>query len=133
WDASEAGPKRGVMITEGKAPGYSHLEGRFATISSLIGLLSNLVDRPVLDETGLVGMYNFSLDFSVEVVIAMKRQMAGMPPEPAVKTEGGPATESAPSSAIFSDIPKLGLRLESRKAPLDFIVVEKGNRVPTEN
>ena len=132
-DASQAGPKKGIMITDGKTPGYAHMEGTYATISSLIGMLSNMVDRPVLDETGLEGMYNFTLDFSAESMFAMKRQMVGVPPEAAVKMEGGPAPESAPSSSIFSDIQKLGLRLEGRKAPLDLIVVEKGNRLPTEN
>ena len=45
---------------------------------------------------------------------------------------GGPQDRlSAPS--IFTIVEDLGLRLESRKAPLDVIVIDSGNKAPTEN
>ncbi len=78
---------------------------RNAGMTRLIGFLG--VDRPVVDRTGLTGAYNFTL----------RR-------EP--RTEG-PKTEpsaDAFSSSIFTDIQKLGLKLEADTAPVEYPVVD---------
>jgi uncharacterized protein (TIGR03435 family) len=59
--------------------------------------------------------------------------IAGPEGHPGARPDGGPSPEGGPGQSIFTAIQKLGLKLEPRKAPLDFIVIEKGERVPTEN
>jgi len=46
----------------------------------------------------------------------------------------GPTEASDPSGgSIFQTVQNLGLKLESRKSALDMIVVDKGDKTPTEN
>lgn len=84
-------------------------------ISRLTFLLSRRMDRPVIDMTGLKGIYDFTLDVS------------------GLGFNGNPATDaSAPS--IFTTIQEgLGLRLQPRKSPLEILVVEQANKVPIAN
>jgi uncharacterized protein (TIGR03435 family) len=88
------------------------------TTTALAELLSDQLDRPVIDETGLNASYDFALEFSSM-------------PTGAAPPEDGPESESALS--IFSAVKQLGLRLESRKGPVAMIVVDSGQKTPTEN
>src|SRR5213594_1678077 len=98
-----------------------------------------MMDRPVVDQTGIQGAYKFTLDVSMEDLVMIKGMArvghGGAGPEGAAgpKSEGGPAPDSAPAPSIFSAIQQLGLKPEPRKAPLDLIIIEKGERVPAEN
>jgi uncharacterized protein (TIGR03435 family) len=64
---------------------------------------------------------------------------SGMIPPGMSAGRGGPAVGAAdaasdPSgSSIFQAVQALGLKLDPRKLPLDMIVVDKGDKVPTEN
>jgi uncharacterized protein (TIGR03435 family) len=149
--AAAGGPATGGMAGAGAPPvrrggmlqiSNGHVEARGVTISGFADMLSNMMDRPVIDETRIEGVYNITLDVSMEDLALMRgagRMMVhgpggGGPPDPGgARGEMGPAPEGAPAPSIFSAIQKLGLKLEPRKAPLEFIVIDKGNRVPTEN
>jgi uncharacterized protein (TIGR03435 family) len=85
------------------------------SIVQLTDFLSSIVQRPVRDKTGITGTYNFSLEMSLE-------ELGGINAKPDV---------FAPS--IFTIVEGLGLKLESQKAPIEVIVVDSGNKVPTEN
>jgi uncharacterized protein (TIGR03435 family) len=77
------------------------------------------VDRPVIDKTGLTGVYNFSLDFSYQQIAAAPSQ-EGVAPEPT-------------SPDIFTALQKqLGLKLEAGRGPVSQFVVDHLER-PTEN
>jgi uncharacterized protein (TIGR03435 family) len=41
--------------------------------------------------------------------------------------------DAAPEAAAFKALEGLGLRLERRRVPVDFVVVDKISRTPTEN
>ena len=82
----------------------------------LTGVLANSLDRPVFDETGLKGKYNFSLAWA-------ERRRKG--------ATGEAVSPDAPS--IFTALQeRLGLKLESRKAPVEMFVVDRLER-PSEN
>ena len=90
-------------------------------------MLTNRLDRPVLDQTGLTGMYDLRLEF------AMDREMpsgAG-----AARAESG-ATAAAPPPAgpsIFTALQEqLGLKLSSGKGPVEVLVIDHIER-PSEN
>ncbi len=78
------------------------------TTAELAGYLTPLAGGPVADETGLTGKYN------VEI-----RTSQGTPDEPGI--------------TIFEAVEKLGLRLESRKVPVDLLVIDKIARTATAN
>ena len=86
-----------------------HREAKNLSMAALAQFLSLMLQSPVSDRTGLPGNYNFSLDFSNEET----------------------ARDSAPS--IFTIVGELGLKLEPQKQPFDVIVVDAGDRIPTEN
>ena len=70
-------------------------------------------DRPVLDKTGLTGRYDFVLKTRLD---------------PASRSTTGPDGES-----FFTTIEEqLGLRLESQKAPLEILVIDRVER-PSDN
>jgi uncharacterized protein (TIGR03435 family) len=82
----------------------------------LTGVLANSLDRPVFDETGLKGKYNFSLAWA-------ERRRKG--------ATGEAASPDAPS--IFTALQeRLGLKLEAKKAPVEMFVVDRLER-PSEN
>jgi uncharacterized protein (TIGR03435 family) len=54
----------------------------------------------------------------------------------AVVRPGGddnPAPDSTPAPSLFTAVQQLGLKLESRKAPVEFLVVDRAEKTPTEN
>ena len=71
------------------------------------------VDRPVLDETGLTGSYDFQLNLAAE-------------------PGGNPATGTSGESVFTAIEEQLGLKLESRKAPIGVLVIDHVER-PSEN
>ncbi|HEV1286802.1 MAG TPA: TIGR03435 family protein [Bryobacteraceae bacterium] len=94
--------------------GYSMDNGRVLknhTMVQLADMLTFTVQRPVLDRTSLPGTYNIPLEMSQE--------------------ELGKSDGSAPS--IFTVVESIGLKLESRKAPVEILVVDSGYKTPTEN
>jgi len=92
-------------------------------LDSLIRQLPRMpgVDRPVLDETGLTGKYDFQLTLT-DFQLGMNVEQRGIPEADAE----GPSVFTA-----LTD--QLGLKLESKKIPLDVLVIDRAEKVPTEN
>jgi len=137
---ARGGGGRGGHIATSMMNGRARMVGRRATMEDLVRSLSQQLDRPVVDQTGIEGEWNFSMEFSAEGL--GNRDMAGM--MAAVKARaamagggGEPGAEAVdPSTAptLPNALEKqLGLKLDSRKAPADTIVVDKVEKVPTEN
>jgi uncharacterized protein (TIGR03435 family) len=89
------------------------------TLAALTNALSNMLESPVLDNTGLKGFYNFSLEYA----------------DPRWRSTGGNPLPSALTSRpdIFSAVQEqLGLKLEAKKGPVEILVVDHIER-PSEN
>ena len=85
--------------------------------------------------TNFEGRYDISLGVSMEDMAGMKRGMigGGMMMMHRGGGDGGRAPEtSTPAPSIFSALQKLDLKLDSRKAPLDILIVDAAEK-PTEN
>jgi len=86
--------------------------GRIAPLQMLAGVLQTVVlDRPVIDSTNLAGNYTFELHWAPDA-----DQFGGR--------GGTMATESGAPSLFAAMREQLGLRLESRKAKLESIVID---------
>jgi len=129
---SAPGKHEGISVRASMESGMAQLEAYKATVTQFANMLSNMMDRPVIDQTELQGKYNFALELSREELIGMKL-IAGGHALDGGGSGAGPAPESVPGPSIYSSIQKLGLKLEARKAELDFIIIDKGERVPTAN
>jgi uncharacterized protein (TIGR03435 family) len=101
------------------------LDARKVNIPSIIDSLSKFLDRPVVDETGLTGRYNFTLEYSVSELKAM------------VRGNGGDASQipdfGGDQPSIFTSVEELGLKFEPRKAPVPVIVIDSIQKTPTAN
>jgi uncharacterized protein (TIGR03435 family) len=99
------------------------------SMPELADVLAAQLEKPVTDSTGLTGKYDFMLTFT-----------GGNGPDMAVLHggAGGPAAgghdaepEAPPLQKALQD--QLGLRLESKKGAAGVLIVEKIERVPSEN
>jgi uncharacterized protein (TIGR03435 family) len=95
-------------------------------------MLTRFNDKPVVDMTGLTGTYDISLTFSPEDYQAMLIRSAiyagvTLPPQ-ALR-----ALEGVSGDTLFAALQTVGLKLESRKAPLEVLVVDSVSKTPTEN
>jgi uncharacterized protein (TIGR03435 family) len=95
--------------------------------------LTPLVDRPIVDMTELKGNYDMSFEIpTADLMAAARAAGANVPAAAAGGT--GPVPEAAdPQGSIFTAIQSLGLKLEPRKAQLVMIVVDKAEKMPTDN
>jgi uncharacterized protein (TIGR03435 family) len=116
------------FVTTIMANGQAHTMAKGQNLSRLTTLLGGQLHRPVLDKTGLTGKYDFSIDF--------KMDLRALGPTP-----GGPGPGAAPIDNATDPGPdlaaaveqQLGLRLVPAKAKLDVLVIDKAEKVPTDN
>ena len=93
------------------------------TIAQFVTTLSEWIGRPVIDKTGLTGLYDFTLKFAPEGV------RASGPLGPTLtllqgQVQSPPADPDAPSlSAALQE--QLGLKLESARGPVEVVVIDR--------
>lgn len=88
------------------------ITGQSMPMYVLASLLSRFESQLVVDRTGLTGRYQFKLEW-------------------AVQNGPNPGREGPSLSSALEE--QLGLRLETRREPLDVIVVERAEKMPSEN
>src|SRR3984957_15615666 len=104
--------------------GVGVLPGRNATMADFAGVMQSAVlDRPVVDQTELPGRYDFTLTWTPD-----ESQFGGLrgkvPP---------PADNAAAPPDLFAAIQlQLGLKLESTRAPVEILVIDRVEK-PSEN
>jgi uncharacterized protein (TIGR03435 family) len=103
--------------------GLGNLPGSNATIADLASVMQTAVlDRPVVDRTGLPGRYDFTLLWTPDETQFNQMGVRVPPPSP-----------DATAPVLFTAFQEqLGLKLESTKAPVDVIVIDRIER-PSEN
>jgi uncharacterized protein (TIGR03435 family) len=122
----------GVVSTIFPSPNpRAHTVARAQTISQLAAILSNQLNRPVLDKTGLTGKYDFTIDYNPGAFV-LPPQLGQPAPGAAAAAPGDNAGEPGPDLAAAVQ-QQLGLRLVASKATLDLVVIDKANKVPTGN
>lgn len=93
-------------------------------IAQIVQMLSQILGRPVVDKTGLAGIYDFTLLFMTEPGMGMNP--FGLPP-PAGAGTPPPVDPNAPN--LFTALQEqLGLKLESRRDGVEVVVVDRLER-----
>jgi uncharacterized protein (TIGR03435 family) len=114
--ASTAPPEDPPALISTVYPQRIMMPARNATMSDLARIMQRaILDRPVLDKTGLSGRYDFDLEWAPD-----ETQFGGEVP---------PASAEAQAAPLFSAIQQqLGLRLEATRGPIQALVVDKAQR-----
>lgn len=97
-----------VSSREGYAMGDNkgiHIVQSHASTQRLADHLSDTADRPVLDKTGLSGVYSFKLDFSL-----------------------GNSTADSDLPSMSTAVEQLGLSLDPRKAPVEMLIIDSAEK-----
>ena len=117
---AKTGPKLAKNETGGVLPGFGgrgpgNIIVRNSTIEEFAGFLqARIVDRPVVDQTGLAGKFDFTLLWRPDQLAAPG---PNAPPPP-------PDLDSR--SDLFTAIQEqLGLKLEATKAPVEVLVIDR--------
>jgi len=139
------GAKGGATVSDGQggkqtmapsADGKSmHLENSRITMADFAAGLAPMLDKPIVDMTELKGYYQIAMDIPMEELMAIARKAGAMVPGPggADAARAPVAAAPEPGGSIFASVQQLGLKLEARKAPIEHIVIDHVEKMPTEN
>jgi uncharacterized protein (TIGR03435 family) len=107
------------------------------SLPKLADMLTTQLGRPVIDKTGLAGEYDYSLEFSPEGLPSGALGMLPPLPPPPPGAGGQPMPNSSGDqdspSLVTAVQEQLGLKLESKKGPVDLLVIDHADKTPTEN
>ncbi len=97
-------------------PDRVKLPARNVTMGDFVAMMQRaLLDRPVVDKTGLTGSYDFDLTWAPD-----ETQFGGEAPKMA---------DDVTSPPLFTALPQqLGLRLEATRGPVNALVVDKAKQ-----
>jgi len=135
-NVTASGGRGGVAVNLGRGSFFNFannkLEGKKLTMTAFADTLARFMDRPIIDLTGLKPSYDFTLEFTPEDYRAMQIRSAIaagviLPPEALRLLEGNSG------DSLFAAIAALGLKLDTRKAPLEVMVIDAMLKSPTEN
>ena len=109
-------------------------------ITQLFAQLGGTGGRQVVDMTGIEGNYDESVELSLMEIVAMARAAGANIPAGAAGGAGGPGNVPvAPDpgggggASLTDAVQSMGLKLESRKATVDQLIVDHIEKTPTEN
>jgi len=104
--------------------GLGVLPGVNATVGDLAGVMQTAVlDRPVIDRTGLQGRFDFTLTWTPDETQFTSRGVRVPPPS---------NDANAPPNLFTAFQEQLGLKLESTRAPAEVLVIDRIDK-PSEN
>lgn len=109
-------PSEEAQLVSTVYPDHLHLPAKNATMGEFVSLLQRaLLDRPVVDRTGLTGRYDFDLDWAPD-----ETQFGGDLPT---------APSDTPSPPFFTAIEQqLGLRIEATRGMVQALVIDRADR-----
>jgi uncharacterized protein (TIGR03435 family) len=112
-DASPEGPPPLVFVVS--LPTL-HMPARYATMGEFASVLQRAaLDRPVVDQTGLTGRYDFDLDFAAD--------------ETLFDGALGKAPDDVGKPGLFAAVQEqLGLKIEPTKGPVETLVIDTVER-----
>lgn len=123
-----------------------HIEFSMTTMSGLADMMTQLMTqlgggttgRQIVDMTGIQGNYDASIEISLAEIIALARSAgadipAGVPGGAGAAGNVPVASDPGGGTSVTDAIQSMGLKLESRKAVVDQLIVDHIEKTPTEN
>jgi len=96
---------------------HSHVTAK-VSMHGFAEFLSEEAGRPVVDQTGLSGSYDLTLDWA----------------SPDLAPGDAPANDTTADPSLFTALQEqLGLKLDPTKGPVEMLVIDRAERTPTEN
>jgi uncharacterized protein (TIGR03435 family) len=135
-NVAASGGAAGVSVDLGHGSSYTFannkFEGKKLTMDLLASQLEGYLDRPIVNLTELKGKYDLTLEVTPEDYQAMLIRVATaaglvLPSQLMRLAEGN----SVPS--LMDAFQQAGLKLDARKAPLDFLIIDQTRKTPTDN
>ena len=105
----------------GNSLGLGRIHHKSISMLLLATLISRFTRTPVLDQTGIPGLFEVTLEWARD---------NGMPPATAPSAAASELDGPSISEAVQK---QLGLKLEKRKGPVDVLVVEHAEKTPLAN
>jgi uncharacterized protein (TIGR03435 family) len=107
-----------MMPGRGTGPMTMGLRGNGQSLVVLVNLLTQATGRIVTDNTGLTGLYDFTLTFDPQVFMAMSSQLGiNLPPGASLPASDAPALLTAIQE-------QLGLKLVNDRGPVEVVVID---------
>jgi uncharacterized protein (TIGR03435 family) len=135
-DVTASGGAAGVTLNFGHGSSFALAAGKFdiqkLRMEDFAEALTRFADRPVIDMTNSPGRYTFTVEMTPEdyrAILIRSAVNAGvtLPPEALRGLEG------FSGESTFMALQTVGLKLESRKAPLPVVIIDSIAKNPTDN
>jgi len=129
------GSAQGLAVNMGNGSAYSLSAGKFSATKvdapTIAGVLERFTDRPVVDLTELKSKYDFEFPVTPEELQTMMIRAAisagvQLPPQALRLLDSG-------GNPIENAVELVGLKLESRRLPIEYIVIDQIQKTPTDN
>jgi uncharacterized protein (TIGR03435 family) len=108
----------GLLMMSSSTPTHFQIGARDVTVVSITSALASWGDlgRPVVDQTGLTGSYDFALEFT-------PKRPDPLPGAPA------PPSEGEEPNFIYALRTQLGIKLEAQKQPVEVLLLDHIDRL----
>lgn len=110
--------------------GIVHMEADRVSMDRLAEKLTQFLDRPIVNMTGLEGDFQVTLDIAQSEAINVAHRAGVAMPEDAPPS--GEASEPG-GATIFQSVQKLGLKLDPRKVNITKLIIDHLEKVPLQN
>ena len=120
--ASFMGKPGPCMVTTDSSGGPLNLmmRGDGQEMKQLVEILQQFTGRTVRDKTGLTGRYDFDMKMDLQMVLALAKRMGANIPAAAANIP-----QADGSSLMTALNEQLGLKLDSVRAPVDVVVIDR--------
>jgi uncharacterized protein (TIGR03435 family) len=139
----DMGAKGKIAYGIDPATGTMHMDASMMTMAGFADILTQFSQMAgggatgpqIVDMTGLKGYYQAAIDFSLADLMNMMRSRGmDIPGGPAGGAPVAPAAiDPDGKSSLLEAVASLGLKLESRKAMVEQLIVDHIEKTPTEN
>ncbi|TMQ00062.1 MAG: TIGR03435 family protein [Verrucomicrobia bacterium] len=129
------GSAAGVAVNMGNGSSYALGAGKFEAkkinAAGMAAVLERFTDRPVMDMTELKGTYDFEFPVTPEEMQTLMIRAAinagvQLPPQALQLLDNG-------GNPLADASERLGLKLDSRRMPVEIIVIDQIQKTPTDN
>ena len=124
-------PRSYLVMVAGSDGVRIKLWARREPMSRLADDLSSYLSRPVFDRTGLDGQYDFTLDWAMDTAGGGIPRVG--PPPDEIDSHPGPIGVGDSTNIFAAVQSQLGLKLEQKKGPVEVLVIDRADKIPSGN